>query len=665
MGDDFDPSTVAWVLTPDSLGFLLEAIETCTEVVFDLETTGLDEHAVRGGIPNDGYPARIALASLTLPQPDDADPEKPTTWVVPLSHPDSPFLGRWRDVITGIARRFVIADKPLSNMNIKYDCRWMKAHTGEDLSHQIHWDNQISAHSLDENSSSKLKVRVPLEFDVEAWDDHDLTGPGAAERVPLFELGVYAARDTYWAWRQKQRHRQLMNLEDPGEPESAEEIELARLGRLMTWVAMPSVATLTAIEQRGMALDVDWVKVQLEEHLGEADELKTVLAQRYPPRYDEEGNDLLNGDPSFAPTSHWFRAWTESAVEADDLRVTAMTPNGKPQWSKGVLLRQARAGSEVAQQLLDYRGHAKKAEYLRSWLNYVTPEGNIHCGYNAGRVVTGRLSSDSPNMQQVTAALKPGFVPRPGYYLADLDQSQVELRVAAFISRCAPMMEAFQRGEDLHTMLAAAITGKAIEDITPAERQGGKSANFGLLFAMGPYGFQQYAETVYGVSFTMEEAVLIHHTYYKMWDGIAQWHAKSIMRAQRMGQITSPIGRVRRLPHIFSGGELQSMAERQAINSPVQGFASDILVIGASSIEGTLPGHNAVVGVRLVATVHDSLLIEVPIDDWENKTRECMYRMTTGVLSVLAKLDCHFDVPLVVEAKCGTRWGLSDIGVIK
>lgn len=662
MADDFDPSTVTWVLDDVSYSFLLGAVETCLEVVIDLETTGLDEHAVRGGATNGGYPARVALASLTLPQPDDADLDRPTTWVVPLSHPDSPWLGDWRDVLYGIARRIRISGKPVDNQNIKFDARWVKAHTGLDLSHQIRWDNQASSHLLDENISSKLKERVPKEFDVPPWNDFDFSKPGEAERVPLMDLGMYAARDTYWTFRQAHRHREQLNLSNPQEPMTADEVELARLGRLSTWVVMPTVATLTAIEQRGMVLDVPWVHSELEMHLEEGDRLKYELAHRY--LDPDAGRPLLLDDASFAPTSNWFKAWAEKAVEADDLRITAMTPKGNPQWSKGVLLRQARDGSQVATDLLELRSHVKKAEYLTSWLNHVTPDSLIHCSYNAGRVVTGRLSSDSPNMQQVTAALKAAFVPRKGYYLAEADQSQVEMRVAAFISRCLPMMQAFQEGRDLHTMIAASITGKPEDEVTPAERQAGKSANFGLLFTMGPYGFQQYAETVYGISFTMDEATLIYHTFYKMWDGIAQWHAKAVSRARNTGQVISPLGRVRRLPNIFDGGESGSRAERQAVNSPVQGMASDILLIGASSIEGTLPGDNPVQGVHLVGTVHDSLLIEVPIDNWEDKVRECLYRMTTAVLGTLEKLDCHFDVPLVVEAKVGTRWGQKDIGVI-
>ena len=652
--DTFSADQVAWVLSLKDLTYLYAAIETAEEVVLDLETTGLDEFATQGGTRNGGVGARVVLASMTLPQPGETG--EPTTWVLPLSHPDSPFLGTWVKVLRQVARLIVASERPLTNQNVKFDCRWVKATTGVDMSHRIVWDTRISSHLLDENTSTRLKERAPATFGIQRWDDFDLSVPGAAERVPMFDLGLYAARDTYWTWRLARLAREQMYLDGHGEqPETPDEVERARLGRLAVWCAMPTTATLTAIEQRGIRLDEGWTEVELVEHRKRAEELKIALATLY------EGFDP--DEASFAPTSHWFRDWTARAVEEGDLVIAELTPTGKPRWNKAVLTRQARKGSGVAQGILDLRSHAKKAEYLASWLDYVTPEGEIHAHYNAGSVVTGRLSSSEPNLQQVTAALKPAFVPREGYVFADLDYSQIELRVAAFISRSVPMIEAFQRGEDLHALLASRITGKAPEDVTPQERQAGKSANFGLLYKMGPYGFREYAEDVYGVTFTMEEAHAIHQAFFDTWEGMREWHARAILRAQQTGQVTSPIGRVRRLPSIFDGNpEVSSFAERAAVNSPVQGFASDLMQIAAASIEGNLPGYRGVDGARIVATVHDSILVEVPESGWEQVAQACMDRMLYGVQPVLARLDCVLDVPLAVEAKIGTRWGLKDVG---
>jgi DNA polymerase-1 len=672
---DFDPETIAWVFDREALDSLAGSLYTADRVVMDLENTGLAEHAWLGGPLNGGYPARIVLASLTVPQPDDAG--DPTTWVVPLSHPESPWSGRWRRIMREIAVNLVEADKPLENHNLKYDGRWVFAHTGIDLTHLYAWDTQMSSHAQDENRSNKLKDVVPATFGVERWDDHDLTTPGAAEKVPLFELGTYAARDTYWAWRLGEHDRNTMMIDGEHEqPETPEEIEVARLGRLMGWCSVPTVATLGAIEQRGMVLDTDWVHRELKEREDGYRAAFEQLAPRYTKRRD--GTPLDPGDASFAPTSLWFRAWTEAAVDAGDLQVAALTPNGKPQWSKSVLKRQARRGSPVAQLLLDYRGDAKKAEFLHAWLNSVTQNGTVHTTYNAGSVVTGRLSSSDPNLQQVTQVLKMAYVPRPGYVFADLDYSQIEMRAAAHISGCISMLEAFRRGDDLHRMLAQRIVQNRedhrasderrerrlimLEDVTAEERQGGKSANFGLLYGLGPYGFREYAEDVYDVVMTLEEATAAHRAFFEMWEGIADWHARTVHRLHQTGQVVSPLGRVRRLPGVWDANEkLVQYCERAAINSPVQGFASDLMQMAAASIEGNLPGHDAVKGVRLVGTVHDSILAEVPEDTWQESALACRERML-GVADVIKKLDCNLAVPLAADVKVGTRWGLSDVG---
>lgn len=658
MSDDFDPATVSWVLDQADLDHLLAAIETASQCVIDLETTALDEYADGSPHRNGGVPARIVLASLTLPQAGSTS--VPTTYIVPLSHPDSPWLGKWRTVIKNLSKTLKKYEIPLSNQNMKFDARWIFAHTRVDLSGLIVWDTRVSSALDDETRSQRLKDRAPEEFGIPPWDDFDLSKPGAAERVPLFDLGMYAARDTYWTWRLEQLHRQrFFATGDSGaeEPEGPEELEGARLGRLAVWCAMPSVATMTAVEQRGIKLDVEWTKRTLEEVDEEAAEAYAWLIGRHTIERD--------GDPSFAPTSHWFRDWAAAAVEAGDLQVTSLTPSGSPQWTKEVLVRQARHGSETAAMLLKYRRAVKRAEFLRSWLDRVSPDGAIHATYNVGAAATGRLSSSDPNMQQVTKALRPAFVPRQGYLIADVDLSQIELRVGAFMSRSEPMMEAFERGDDLHRILAANLIGCAPEDVPADERQKGKAGNFGLLFGMGAAGFQVYAENSYDVSLTFEEAQQVHRTFFETWEGIAEWHARQMQRARQTGQVVSPIGRVRRLPEIHSGVEaLEGAAERIAINSPVQGFASDILQIGAASIEGTLPGHEPVPRVRIVATVHDSIVAEVPEDTWEEDVVAMLERLLKPH-AVLERMDCFFDVPLAAEASVGTRWGLSDVGVLE
>lgn len=665
-GDTFDPATVVWINRLRDLRHLLAAIETAEEVVTDLETTGLDEHAVLGGPANGGYPARIVLASLTLPQRDDPLDPRPPTFVVPLSHPESPLQGYWRAVTYRIAEALREWGGPITNQNLKFDLRWIAAHTGIDLSPQLAWDTQVSSHLLDETVPTSLKKRAPATFGIPPWDDFDLSYPGAAEQVPVIDLGLYAARDTYWTWRLAVLHRTILGVgkegEDQDPPDSPDEVEARRLGSLAVWCAMPTVATLTSVETRGMGLDVEWIETRAAELRSSADSTRRRLARRYRKEMAAKGHDPDR--TSFAPTSLWFRAWAECAVEAGDLKVAALTPTGIPQWSKAVLIRQQRAGSEVAGLLLEHRQAVKSLEFLTAWLQVVTPDHRVHATYHVGRVVTGRLSASDPNVQQITKSLKPAFIPRPGYLIAELDYSQIELRAAAFVADCLPMKRAFIEGQDLHRLIAATITGKAPQDVTPVERQGGKAANFGFLYGQGADGFREYAETNYGVSFTPDEAHRVRDAFFERWDGMGQWHARQVARAHATGQVVSPIGRVRRLPDIHDGNpSVSGHAERSALNAPVQGFASDIMQIAAASIEGRLPGHAPVPGVAIIATVHDSIVVEVPEDDWQIATGRCMRRML-DVAPVLARMGCHLDVPLAVEASVSTRWGLGDVGVI-
>lgn len=661
---------ITWVWGKEDLKSLVKAIHASQKVVMDLETTGLDEYAEAGGDTNGGYPARIVLASLTLPNAERAAAgaynwrtfggEQPMTYLVPLSHPASPLLGAWRKVMAIIGREINRSGKPFTNANIKFDARWVFAQAGVDLSDRIEWDTTVSSQLVDTEARTRLKIRAARDFGIEEWDDFDLSTPGAAEHVDLIQLGEYAARDTYYTWKIEEEHRDQMFLTGDEEPFDSDEIQMARLGKVATYVAMPTVRTLTKVEQRGFLLDVDWVHAKIEEmdslRLKACEDILGLYGTAPAPAPAKDG-------VTTAATSKWFQGFVAQAIEAGDLRVTARTDSGNAQWNKAVLIAQQRQGSPAADALLRHRDATKTLEFLRSWLELRDPNNVIHATYNVGFVKTGRLSSSNPNVQQISARLKPAFIPRPGHVLLDLDYSQVELRVAAFISRSQPMIEAFQRGDDLHRLLAAKIAGKAPEDVTSLERKRAKAGNFGLLYGMSPGGFQSYAATAYDVSLTLAEAQAVHSAFFEMWDGMRQWHERSKRRAYERGYVTSPIGRTQWLSDLYSKSSFKSShAERNALNSPVQGFGSDLMQMAAASIMGTLPGYPLpkVEGAHVVATVHDEICIEVPEDRWQEILIECKRRME-DVNTFLRPLDCQMDVPIVAGPSAGTRWGVHDL----
>jgi DNA polymerase I-like protein with 3'-5' exonuclease and polymerase domains len=654
---------MTWVLDEEGLSWLGEQLLGASEIVVDLETTGLDEHAVEGGTHNGGVGARIALASFTLPQAVMGsfgdrrwNGETPVTWILPLSHPDSPWRGKWKRVLRDLLTPTIKARIPYVNQNIKFDSRWMFATCNIDISSLIMWDTKDGAFLQDENESTKLKVAVPKKYGIPAWNDFDLSTPGAAERVPLLDLGAYAGRDTWWTWVWARDQRIEFFLGDvEEEPFDAEDRQMANLGKLSTWVVMPTVASLTKVEQRGMRLDIDWTREQLRINEAISKEGLDEMA---------ETAEMDRASASTAPTSHWFRDFTNKMVEQDRLRVMATTNTGLPQWNKTVLFRQVRAGSEMAELVLKQRQATKKAEFLRSWLELVSPKGIIHANFNSGSVRTGRLSSSNPNLQQVTKSLRPAFIPRDGFVIADFDYSQIELRVGAFVSRSETMMQAFKDGADLHRRFAALINNVTEDLVEGGQRQQAKAGNFGLLYEMSAYGFKIYAETAYGVLLTEEEAAKIHAAFFTMWTGIKQWHEDSKNKARRDGFIVSPLGRVRRVPNIWDQNQkLSGMAERQAINSPVQSMASDLLQMAMASMQGLLPEAvhmPEIAGVYPVATVHDSIVAELEEDNWESQAREVAERMTS-LGEVLAKFGVDFDVPLEADYSVGTRWSLSDV----
>lgn len=661
---------VAWVLSRRELLDMIEQMRSATEIVMDLETTGLDEHAVTGGESNGGVAARIVMAALTLPQADENgiwDGQEPTSFIVPLSHPDSPFLGEWRKVMRLIARAMVQYRKPFVNHHAKFDARWVYACTGIDLTDLIAWDTQTISHLIDETQSTKLKEAAPRRFGIPRWDDHDLSYPGAAEEVDFWELGEYAARDTYWTHRLEQAQLEQLFL-DPSDPHAvpldSDEVKDAKLGRVARYVVTPTAISLGKIEQRGIRLDIDYVRENLAEQRRVSSERLDQLSEMY---------RLPRDTASTAANAKWFQSLVEQAVSTGDLRVMSMTAKGNPQWDKHVLKKQARWGSETARLILEQRDAAKQAEFYTSWLSKVSPEGYIHSSYRAGHVTTGRLSSADPNMQQVSRKMKRAFIPREGHVFAELDYSQLELRIAAFISRCEPMLEAFRAGQDLHRLFGADIATRrrwksdpsaapvALEEVTDEERQQAKAGNFGLLYLQQAQGFRSYADKVYDVELTEEEALEIYEGFFETWEGMHEWHERTIKQARERGYVSSPIGRVRNLPDILSSNTyLSSSAERQAVNAPVQGFGSDLMQMGIANILGVLPGSKRVEGAHPVATVHDSVEIEIEEDRWEEIVEECQERLTNPD-PWLRKMECDLDVPLVADATVGRWWGDSSL----
>lgn len=289
--------------------------------------------------------------------------------------------------------------------------------------------------------------------------------------------------------------------------------------------------------------------------------------------------------------------------------------------------------------ILQYRKASKAVSTFTSKLpGFIHPlTGRIHPSYWQLGAATGRFSCSNPNLQQIPneTRFRECFIPAPGNKFVIADYSQIELRVAAAISRDPVMLNAYRTGEDLHRQTAAILTGKNPSDIDKKERQLAKAVNFGLLFAMGARGLSDYAENSYGVKMSVKEAEEFKGKFFDHYTGLRDWH--KCTKSGSYYEARTLKGR-RRLWSTVS-----SLNER--LNMPVQGTAADIMKIALARLPKALKGTEA----KLVAIIHDEIILEVPEDK-----AEAAKRMLVTVMESAG--DGFIDIPLVAEAAIADSW---------
>jgi DNA polymerase-1 len=215
------------------------------------------------------------------------------------------------------------------------------------------------------------------------------------------------------------------------------------------------------------------------------------------------------------------------------------------------------------------------------------------------------------------------------------------------------MLRAFALGEDLHLKTAVETTGKRPQDITAEERKKAKAVNFGFLYGMGAKKFTLYARDNYGVEVTLAEAERVRDRFFESYPRLRSWHDRQRRLAERYCRVQSPIGRVRHLPDMRSEDQnIRAESERQAINSPVQSLASDLMLVSLTRLDQTLDGRVA----RIVGSVHDALLFEVREEHVE-ETCQRIKEIMEDMDYVKKTFGADITVPIEVELKVGQHWG--------
>jgi DNA polymerase-1 len=327
------------------------------------------------------------------------------------------------------------------------------------------------------------------------------------------------------------------------------------------------------------------------------------------------------------------------------------TKTGQYQTGEDVLLKLAAKGHGIVEDILTFRELTKlRNTYVDTLPQLVNPKtGRVHTSYAQAVAVTGRLSSNNPNLQNIPVRtargreIRKAFIPRDEkHILISADYSQIELRIVAAISGDANMCEAFRQGKDIHTATAALVYHVPESEVTKEMRYKAKSVNFGIIYGQGAFGL---ADNL-GISRT--EAKEIIDNYKKEFSGITGYMDDTIKFAQKHGYVETLLGRKRWLPDINSSNfTVRGFAERNAINTPIQGTAADMIKLAMIRIQKAI--KDAGLQSKMILQVHDELVFDVVISEKEELKSMIVQGMQLA-------LELPNNVPVMAEAGEGQNW---------
>lgn len=603
------PPRTFLVMNKDMLAKACKAIMMSDAVAYDLETNGFDEFA---------EDAAIATISVS-PKPGIA-------FVIPIHHPETP----WKDpsrVLGALGNALVFTHAKRIAHNAKFDDRWLNKFG---VKINADFDTMQSAHLLDENRLKGLKPLSMMLLGVDAWSI-DLS-EGQAMTYPLKRLAIYNAKDTDYTLRLYYIFRKQLKEE-------------TRIARIFVKLIMPTSRTLTDVEQVGLYVD--------QKRLAE----RRIEVQKQIHRSNKKLIELAGYEANWNSPQQLARILFEHL----GLPILEVTAGGAASTRESVLLR-LRDQHPIAAAILEYRkwsGYENR--YFRPWTE-LQHHQRLHANYKIAGTVTGRLSSGKEegnkgrglNAQQIPREeLIRGVIGSPkGWKFVEADFSQAEMRIAAHLSQDPTLLRIYHTGGDVHLTMAMQITGKPASAVTKEERKRAKAVNFGFLFGMGWKKFVDYARDTYEVVVTEKESRAFRKRFFDTFNTLPKWHDRQRRLVRQYGRVQSPIGRVRHLPDIFSeDDQVRGEAERQAINSPVQGLASDMMLLSMNILHEKFDPKE----VRIVGTVHDSILFEARDDVALARAKEIKYVMEH--LPLKRMFGFEPTVPIVADVKVGDHWG--------
>jgi DNA polymerase-1 len=590
------------VLTEEAFSQVLEKISSAEEFALDLETTS-----------EDPLSAEIVGIALSV--------EPYHGYYIPVAHryrgaPEQLSLER----VLAALKPILTAEKPKKiGQNLKYDLQVLLNYGIEVrgvafdamIAHWLLWPDAPS-HSLETIAREELGVQVQTYRELLAQG-----GEKEIREVPVERAARYSGEDA----------EMVMRLRAP----LTRKLQEAELLGLFQDLEIPLIEVLLWMERRGVLLDVDELRAQ-------GKELEILLEKT------REELFALAGGPFNPNSTPQVREILYERLKLPVLEKTKTGPSTDAQ-----VLRDLAQYHEFPAKLIAYRELEKlRNTYIEKLPLYVHPKtGRVHTSFNQTGTATGRLSSSEPNLQNIPAKTEVGvdirraFVAPPGKVLLGADYSQIELRVLAHLSGDEALIEAFQRGEDLHRRTAATLFGVPLEAVDSRMRTIAKRVNFGIIYGITPYGLSR------DQGIPQEEAKALIEKFFQAYPKVAEFVEKLVEEASRTGYAKTLLGRKRPLPGL-KNPERRGIGQdrRNAINTPIQGTAADLMKLAMLRVhrawkDGKLPAE-------MILQIHDELVFEVREEDVE-EAGKTVRELMEGVWELR--------VPLKVDVKVGRHWG--------
>ena len=540
---------------------------------------------------------------------------------IPLAHngADAPEQLPLQQVLEKLRPWLEDASKPKLGQHVKYDSHVLANH-GITVQGYVH-DTMLQSYVLEAHRPHNLESLMQRHLGKSGLSYEDLCGKGASQ-IPFSQVAVeqaapYACEDANYCL---QVHQVLW-------PQITASPALQRIYEL----EMATSAVLLRMERTGVAIDARQLAVQGNElgkrMLALEQEAHALAGQRF-----NLGSPKQIGEIFFTQLG---------------LPVLKKTASGAPSTDEEVLEKLAEDFA-LPRAILEYRGLAKlKNTYTDKLPGMADPvTGRVHTNYAQAVAVTGRLTSNEPNLQNIPVRTAEGrrireaFVAAPGHVIASADYSQIELRIMAHISEDPALIRAFETGMDVHSATAAEVFGVAPDQVDSEQRRYAKVINFGLIYGMSSFGLAK----ALGIDNTAARNYI--QRYFERYPGVQAYMERARQQAREQGYVETVFGRRLYLPDINSpNGPRRNGAERAAINAPMQGTAADLIKMSMVEVLRTLNAQQR--ATRMIMQVHDELVFEAPLSeaDW----------VRVEIPRIMASV-AQLRVPLLAEIGVGDNW---------